>query len=188
MGMKKGRFPPPAHAIALLWGFAEATLFFIVPDVWTSAVGLERLRRGLVACLWALFGALAGGLVMYLWGRLDSASALAWLDAVPGISPAMLARVETELEAFGLRALFLGPLEGTPYKIYAVEAAASGVPLAAFLLVSIPARLLRFVAVTALAHGLARLFFARFSAAFRYAVLAVAWLLFYAAYFTAMGW
>jgi hypothetical protein len=46
------------NCIAALWAFAEATLFFIVPDVWLSLAGRENLRRGLMACLNALVGAL----------------------------------------------------------------------------------------------------------------------------------
>lgn len=33
------------HGLAFGWGLAEATVFFIVPDVWTSAVGLRHPRR-----------------------------------------------------------------------------------------------------------------------------------------------
>ena len=33
------------HGVAFTWGFAEATVFFVVPDAWTSAVGLRRPAR-----------------------------------------------------------------------------------------------------------------------------------------------
>ncbi|GEM_PF-3959884 len=49
------------NRVALAWGFAEATLFFIVPDVWLTLVARERLRTGLIASLYSLAGALAGG-------------------------------------------------------------------------------------------------------------------------------
>jgi hypothetical protein len=39
------------NAIALIWGFAEATLFFVVPDVWLTLAGRDKFHRGLVACL-----------------------------------------------------------------------------------------------------------------------------------------
>lgn len=43
---------------ALLWGFAEATLFFLVPDVLLIWIAVQRTRReALVACAFALGGA-----------------------------------------------------------------------------------------------------------------------------------
>ena len=63
-------------AAAFAWGFAEATLFFVVPDVWLTLIAVRRgLRPALVACGWALAGALAGGLAMYAWGAFDTATA-----------------------------------------------------------------------------------------------------------------
>ena len=59
------------NAIALIWGFAEATLFFIVPDVWLTLAGRDKLHRGLIVCLYSLAGALTGGTLMYLWGSQD---------------------------------------------------------------------------------------------------------------------
>ena len=41
-------------------GLAEATLFFIVPDVLLSYIGRDNLRKGLVACLYSLMGAMIG--------------------------------------------------------------------------------------------------------------------------------
>jgi len=51
------------HAVAGLWGFAEATAFFVVPDVWLSAVALRNLPRGLTGAASATAGALVGGAV-----------------------------------------------------------------------------------------------------------------------------
>ena len=42
-----------------VWGFAEATLFFIVPDVLLSYVALKNLRAALLTCFIATGGALA---------------------------------------------------------------------------------------------------------------------------------
>jgi len=36
------------NAIALIWGFAEATLFFVVPDLWLTLAGRDKLHRGLL--------------------------------------------------------------------------------------------------------------------------------------------
>ena len=39
-----------AHAVSLLWGFAEATVFFVVPDVWISRQALSSWPAALRSC------------------------------------------------------------------------------------------------------------------------------------------
>ncbi len=175
------------NLLALLWGLAEATLFFIVPDVCTSAAGIDNLKRGLMACLWALLGALAGGILMYLWGQWDPVSSARWVESVPAISPAMMDKVRASLQSHGVGAVFFGPLQGIPYKTYAVQAQGAGISLALFLLISIPARLIRFVLVTVLAHVIARHGLAGRTPAFKRTVLLLAWAVFYSVYFAMMG-
>ena len=52
-------------AIAALWGLAEATLFFVVPDVAISVFTLIRgIPAGLRAALAAAIAAAIGGLAM----------------------------------------------------------------------------------------------------------------------------
>jgi hypothetical protein len=175
------------EAVAAAWGLAEATLFFLVPDVWLTWMALAAPRRALRACAFALAGALAGGLAMFAWAGTDPAVAEAALDAVPAVSPAMLAEVRAELAARGWLAPFLGPLRGVPYKLYAVESAVLGWSPPAFLLVSVPARLLRFLAVTALAAALAHGPLRRLGLPAKRWLHVAAWTAFYAAYFTVVG-
>lgn len=139
--------------VAAGWGFAEATLFFIVPDVFLSRLGIDNPRYALWACGATLGGAVIGGLLMYGLGAADVEGARQALEAVPGVSRSMIARVGDELNRYGMVALFWGPMTGTPYKIYAVEAGVNGMGLYQFALVSVPARLSRFVVVTLIASG-----------------------------------
>jgi hypothetical protein len=90
--------------------------------------------------------------VLYVWGASDLAGASRVIENVPDVNPDMLARVRAELSELGGLATFLGPLTGTPYKVYAIQAAHSGVDLWSFLFISIPARLYRFLIVTILCH------------------------------------
>lgn len=145
------------NLIAGLWGFAEATLFFIVPDVWLSIAGRDHLHEGLRACLYGVFGALIGGSIIYLWGAHDHASAVAIMEKIPAVSTEMVSRVRQELTERGTWALMLGIFSGTPYKLYAAQAANAGIEFWMFSLVSIPARLIRFVSVTILCHYVVRL-------------------------------
>src|SRR4051812_20323932 len=57
-----------AAVVALGWGFAEATFFFVVPDVWIGLLTLFSWRAGLRAVYSAVMGALTGGAVMYRAG------------------------------------------------------------------------------------------------------------------------
>ena len=174
------------NSIATLWGFAEATLFFIVPDVWLTAIAVWSPRKALIACLFALFGALAGGALMYGWGAVEPTTALATLDRIPAINAEMLATVASEIRERGLLAPFVGPIRGVPYKIYAVQAPAQEIGVGAFLLISIPARLSRFVLLTFVTRILFSKFLATWTPRRQLFLLGCCWVTFYTTYFLAM--
>ncbi len=131
------------------WGFAEATLFFLVPDIWLTTWAAHAPRRAFIACVFALLGALVGGAIMYGWGAADHDAATATVQRVPAISAQMVAETDSSLRDDGAVALFAGVFRGRPYKLFAVTAGAQQFGLLAYLLVSVPARLLRFVILTA---------------------------------------
>ena len=152
-----------ASSVALLWGFAEASFFFIVPDVLLSWYAISSLKRALLASLFALIGALFGGAVVWLWALNDPDTIRSFFVLIPAINEAMMVDVRTQLSETGVFALFMGPLLGVPYKLYALEAANLGIGLATFLSVSIPARLIRFVAVTVFIGVIGQLLQRKFS-------------------------
>jgi len=172
--------------LAAAWGFAEATLFFLVPDIILSAIAIADWRLALWGCLAATAGAMAGGALMYRAGRLDEDRLRDQFLRLPGIGPAMLDRVARQVGSRGFLAVLLGPLYGTPYKLYAAEAGRRRLSLAGLMLVTIPARLLRFVAVTLLAAWLAHGVAPTLPQGAQYAVWALAWTVFYAWYFRTM--
>ena len=176
-----------ANALASLWGFAEATLFFIVPDVYLSWLALRSPKSGLIACLFALLGALIGGAAMWMWGHFDPDAARAIFESLPAISGATIASVRQQLADSGIAALFLGPLGGIPYKIYAVEAAALGYGLVIFLAVSLPARLARFALVTIVAGSVSRTLRRRVSLRTVQSIHVAFWAVFYVWFFTVMA-
>lgn len=182
---------PAAAAVAAGWGLAEATFFFVVPDVWIGALALTGWRAGLRAAGWGVVGAVVGGALMHGVGaRLDPERSARLLDAVPAVSPAMIERVEAELRDHGPAAMLLGPVRGTPYKIYARTAGLQGEPLPAVLAWSVPARAPRFVAIALLTTALARWLSPRLGRrrGWLYGIYALAWIGFYAAYFRRHGW
>jgi hypothetical protein len=176
------------NLVALLWAFAEATLFFVVPDVWLTVVAVRRgIRSAMIACGFAVLGAVAGGAVLYLWAQADAASAIAMVGAIPGIPPSMIDNVAAALRADGLLAMVFGAFAGVPYKIYAVEAPGAGLGLALFLAASVPARLLRFVLLAFMASAFAALFDGWLSRRVVLAIVVVLWVLFYAGYWALVG-
>ena len=139
-----------------LWGFAEATRFYVVPDVLVGWIALHGVRRGMAASLWATAGAVLGGLAVHA----DARPQRERLTEIPGISEAMLEDASAKLARDGWRALLRGPLDGIPYKVYAAEAGIRGLPSGELVAWTVPARLWRFLAV-ALGAGAVGLGFAR---------------------------
>jgi hypothetical protein len=135
----------PGIVLTFLWGFAEATLFFILPDVPLSLVAMFRPRRGLLHMMAIVVGAVLGGVLMFSWSA-HSVRAREVVARVPAVSPAMFVGADRDLREHGLLGASLGPVRGIPYKVYAVEAPAHST-LWPFLLVTVPARLWRLVAV-----------------------------------------
>jgi membrane protein YqaA with SNARE-associated domain len=174
------------YVLAGAWGLAEATLFFIVPDVHLSWVALKNYRSAMMACVCATAAALVGGAVIWSLGAKDPEPVRAVFDWMPAIGPAMIAEVADQLGSHGISALFIGPLTGTPYKIYALEAAGAGFGLIVFLLISIPARMIRFVVVASIAavssHYLQRILSMRVL----YGLHITLWTAFYIFYFSVM--
>lgn len=146
------------HTVAATWGTAEATVFFIVPDVWTSWVALHHPKRGMATTVSSLAGALLGGAVTFKTSqRMTPEATENVLTSIPGISASMVADVERQLDEQGWAALVMGPTRGVPYKIYARTLAHGNESFGRFMALSIPARMLRFVAVTGGVAGLGKL-------------------------------
>ncbi len=171
---------------ALTWGLAEATVFFIVPDVLLTFVSLKHRRKATRLCFWALGGALAGGVIMFTWGARQKDSAEHFLEHVPAISQQLIEEVNHEVETRGAMATFAGPLTGKPYKVYAVQAGADGMNLPMFLLISMPARLIRFLLVTWVTAVVANTFLKKMNPRHKKFLLSSFWIAFYSWYFTVM--
>jgi len=135
----------PGIALAFLWGFAEGTLFFILPDVPLSLAAMLRPRRALIHLAAIVAGALLAGAVMFSWSDHGPAARHA-VALVPLVTPAMFERAESDYRQFGVWAASKGPVRGIPYKVYAVEAPEHS-SLWSFLLISIPARIWRLLVV-----------------------------------------
>ena len=178
------------HALdiaAFIWGVAEATLFFFVPDVLLSYIGLKRGAKDAArASLIAAIGAGLGGALMAAWSSADPEAARAAVLAVPAISESMAQRAEAAMADNWFVATFLGPLTSTPFKLYAILAPHVGASVPAFALAGVIARLPRFLIVSLGVALIGRVLRPRVSAQVQTWLLAGAWVLFYAVFFASM--
>ncbi|MEQ1489352.1 MAG: hypothetical protein ABL932_02270 [Terricaulis sp.] len=172
---------------AFIWGVAEATLFFFVPDVLLSYIGLKGgVKPAVRASIITAIGASVGGVIMYLWSANDAATAREAVLAVPAISEAMVAHAEQGMAANWFLATLLGPLTSTPFKVFAMLAPYAGAWLPAFALAAIAARLPRFLIVSIGVPLIGRALSRWLSERQLLWGLIGAWLLFYAVFFALM--
>ena len=180
-----------ARMIGFAWGLAEATLFFIVPDVWIGWVALVARRAAWAVLGFTLVGALVGGTLTYVASTaMAPRTSAAILDGVPTVHRDAILRVSREMDEHGPRSVVFGPVRmGTPYKLYARAAGVQDESLPVFLLWSIPGRLERMLPFTILALLAGLALRGRIEARPRLALnlYAAAWLAFYSLYVVRIG-
>jgi hypothetical protein len=117
-----------AALVGASWGAGEASLFFLVPDVW---LGLVVVRAP--AHTWPTVAAIAGGamagaaaLRLAIRRGLDVEG---WIARVPGLLPGDLERAGRELDRQGSVAFLNGPFHGLPVKLYVDQATRRDMPL-----------------------------------------------------------
>ena len=175
----------PGILAAFIWGIAEGSFFFIVPDLIISLAALYSPGKALRHISAVVAGSLVAGTCLFLWSTASHEAALDAVRHVPFIRPEMFTRVSSDIASFGAIALCKGPLSGIPYKIYAVLSPGS-MPLSLFLLISIPARLERLL-VSWIVFSMAGVLLKRFI--LRYPALGLSlhgiyWIIIYALYWS----
>jgi membrane protein YqaA with SNARE-associated domain len=168
---------------SFLWGFAEGTLFFVVPDVFLSLVAVIAPRLVWRHILSAVLGAVCAGALMFAWAEGNPAQAHEAVSKVPFIPQRMFDDVKTGYERRGIVTVFVGPLSGIPYKIYAIEAPGR-FGLAEFSAATAPARAWRFILVCLLFGVIASWLRRKWHNTPKQlaAIHGAAWILFYAFY------
>ena len=175
--------------LVAIWAFAEAVLWFVVADVPIMAVGaLYGRRKALLAAGIAAAMSALGGMAVMVWAGADPAGATAAMVALPGIDEALFAEVVETWRADGTWGMMLGSFTGVPYKLYALAASQDGTSMAAFFVLSVLARLPRFVMVALVSGTLAIRLRGRMGDRWFWALFVWTWLGFYVWYFETMGW
>jgi membrane protein YqaA with SNARE-associated domain len=172
---------------AFAWGLAEATLFFLVPDILLTYIVIYRPRLFWRAFAATLVGALIGGAILYNAGQHRPDASLQLLARIPAVTPGLIEQAGDDLQRKGLPALLIGSLTGTPYKLYAAQAHAAGIGLAAFLIFSIPARAARWLLLCGATWLIAKTIPERYGTKPAVLILSLIWLTTYVVYFSIMG-
>lgn len=173
----------------IVWAAAEASFFFILPDVLLTFIALRSgLRPALkLAGIAALTASLTGE-AMWWWGRSDIWAARDAMLLVPAIGPDLLQRAAGEMtDALWPLHMITGAVTGVPYKLYAVEGGAAPVALLPFLFASFAARFLRFAGTVFLIEIGRRIFIRLGVEEYVYRGWMIAWLIVYVIYFSARG-
>jgi len=171
-----------SNFVAFVWGLAEATIFFILPDVALSIIALMGIDAGLEACLFALLGALIGGTIMFYTGKANLQKAIKILRMIPAIPDKDIEKVHSDILNSGIKAILFGPVFGIPYKIYAVYAHLN-TTIINFLLISIPARIIRFIIVVFFTHYMINKYLSNATYMFQVQSITFVWILIYIVYF-----
>lgn len=125
--------------LAFAWGFAEGSLFFLVPDILLTISAAHAPMRSLRHMMFVIAGSIVAGLCLFACAMHWPAESASLIDHVPFVPASMFDRVSSDYEAHGAFALVTGPTSGIPYKVYAVLAPAH-VDVFSFTAWSVPAR------------------------------------------------
>lgn len=105
--------------VVAAWGFGEAIVLPIVPDVLLYLLTAAAPRRALPLFAWTVAGALAGSLVLGAVTQAQPETGRSIVLAVPGIDEPLLADAEADVAGGDpLSMAYFGP--GTPLKVYTV--------------------------------------------------------------------
>ncbi|HKC25022.1 MAG TPA: hypothetical protein VKF32_09780 [Thermoanaerobaculia bacterium] len=110
---------------SFLWGFAEATAFFLVPDLVIGFAAIVMPAAWARSAYEALLGAVGGGALAYWLGEHREAGYLRFVTRLPGHPPAFVEKIRDGFRSRGAAALLVGGFAGRPFKVYALEAGAS---------------------------------------------------------------
>ena len=174
--------------IPFLWGWAEATFFFIVPDVWLTVLAARENTKILWRAIgWTVLGSLIGGVSMYVVGRILPPLASSILSMVPGINVLLMLSTVSQVGEHGLVSMGLGMFTGVPYKIYAAAWGFLHGNFLQFCIATVFFRCLRFAVVGFLVKIIfVSLKKVRVSDRTKMAILVVCWAVFYVFYFQYM--
>lgn len=104
-------------ALMTAWGFAEATLFPVIPDVGLMLLAMVAPRRGPILLGAVVAGALAGSAVLYAASTSSPVAVTTAIVALPAIDAPMVTDAQATVASGDPMSIArVGP--GTPLKVY----------------------------------------------------------------------
>lgn len=125
--------------LVFFWAFAEALVWFMIPEFLLFLVIFMRVRRKRELLVYDIFGT-ALGTIVGLFVHWTPQTML----SVPYIFPGMVSHVRDWYEQMGVWALINQPFSGVPYKVFIAEVQYYAIPLGVFVVVAVTIRLLRY--------------------------------------------
>jgi membrane protein YqaA with SNARE-associated domain len=148
---------PWASLFIFCWAFLEASVWFIFPEFLLVLLVLGAPKRSLNFVGWAAVGSLLGGSVGFIASRYDPVAAQGLLNAVPLITPGMIAQVHLWFAENGTLAVLYQLLSLIPYKTFVLLSGHYQLDFILFILLSALARIPRFLLATLVVSGVSRI-------------------------------
>lgn len=176
-----------SKSIAIIWGFSEATFFFIVPDVYLSYAAMGGYKKALLLCIYTAIAATSGGIVVYFLSMFFPEKMFLFLDYIPAISQNTIHTAGNFIQDGVLSGMTHGAITGVPYKIFAVYAGETRISLPLFIACSFIARSLRFFIVICISALIYNMGMKNLDIKDKKFINTLFWCCFYIGYFSMMG-
>ena len=134
--------------------FAESIFFPIPVDPLLAACIIAKPREIVFLTFFTILASVFGGIFGWIIGLSVGVGINNLVDFLPGVSGNDLKQVRNGFANWGLMLTFIGAFTPLPYKLIAISAGATGVPLIIFVLGSIFGRGIRFLIVAFLSYYL----------------------------------
>ncbi|PCJ99185.1 MAG: hypothetical protein COA45_07035 [Zetaproteobacteria bacterium] len=176
------------RVVSFVWGFAEATFFFFVPDIWLTRIAVTDLKEAVINAFITLIGALIGGTVLYILASISFDYIRQALDFVPAISKNMIDQAGEQMQnANPVKVIIMAGFTGLPFKIYAAWSGHLALSVPVFILISAVARIGRFLFLIFVIYGTKSVLKSYMSTKNLLWLHTVLWICFYCYYFFKMG-
>ena len=134
--------------------FAESIVFPIPVDPLLAACIIAQPKKIVFLTVFTILSSVLGGIIGWIIGLSVGVGINNLVDFLPGVSGSDLKQVSNGFANWGLMLTFIGAFTPLPYKLIAISAGATGVPLTIFLLGSIFGRGVRFLIIALLSYYL----------------------------------
>lgn len=146
-----------AARLMLVWAFAEAIVWPIIPDFLLIPMAAVAGRRFYITLAAAAVGSALGGTLWFVVAVWQPQWALSVVPNLPFVPPRHVEGVREALVTHGTNAFLLQPWSGIPFKVWAPVAAGEGVNSLVAVPVFILARSARMAIAAAAAAGVGAL-------------------------------